>query len=141
VSFRLALLGRRPARVPAVLQRLREQFGHCVIEDGYLPPDAYRATLGRAAIVVSTALHEFQGLSVMEAVSAGCTPLVPDALCYPEQYADEYRYPPGNIAALAERLRQWMTAGRPAAPSIAPWTHAALLPEWQGLLYELYQRP
>jgi glycosyltransferase involved in cell wall biosynthesis len=140
VSFRLALLGRRPARVPAALQQLRERFGGCVVEDGYLPPDAYRATLGRAAIVVSTALHEFQGLSVMEAVSAGCTPLVPDALCYREQYAQAYRYPAGNVAVLAERLRLWITAGRPATPSVAPWTHASLLPDWQRLLYDLHQR-
>jgi hypothetical protein len=51
----------------------------------------------------------FQGLAVSEAASAGAWPLVPDALCYPEQYPVAYRYQPGDSAALAQRLREWLS--------------------------------
>lgn len=52
----------------------------------------YRHLLGRCDVVLSTALHDFQGLSVMEAVAAGCVPLLPRRLCYPEFYPDGNLY-------------------------------------------------
>ncbi|MEQ8803139.1 MAG: DUF3524 domain-containing protein, partial [Haliea sp.] len=71
VPFRLALLGKRPRRVPPALARLREALPERIVADGRLPLDDYRALLGRAGIVVSTARHEFQGLAMLEAASAG----------------------------------------------------------------------
>lgn len=44
-------------------------------------------------LVISTARHEFQGLSMLEAACAGLTPLVPDALSYPEYFPAACRYP------------------------------------------------
>ena len=54
---------------------------------------SYRALLGRAHFVLSTALHEFQGLAVIEAALHGCHPLVPDRLSYPEWLGPRFRYP------------------------------------------------
>ena len=52
----------------------------------------YGELLSRCDVVLSTAIHDFQGLAVLEAVAQGCTPLVPDRLCYPEWFGEEYRY-------------------------------------------------
>ncbi|MFT7132051.1 MAG: hypothetical protein ACI81O_000759 [Cyclobacteriaceae bacterium] len=42
----------------------------------------YLALLGRSHVVLSTAIHEFPGVAVLEAVAVGCLPVVPDALAY-----------------------------------------------------------
>ena len=49
---------------------------------------AYNALLASSHGVISTAMHDFQGLAVLEAVAAGCAPLVPKRLAYPEWFPD-----------------------------------------------------
>jgi glycosyltransferase involved in cell wall biosynthesis len=53
----------------------------------------YLNLLANADGVLSTALHDFQGLSVLEAYASGCLPLVPDRLAYQEFIPAQYRYP------------------------------------------------
>ena len=43
--------------------------------------------------MLSTALHDFQGLSILEAVQAGCVPIVPNRLAYQEIFDAQYKYP------------------------------------------------
>ena len=56
----------------------------------------YQQLLTECDVVLSTALHDFQGLSVLEAVQAGCIPLLPDHLVYPEIFSSIYLYPCGG---------------------------------------------
>ena len=78
--------------------------------------EAYGRLLAESHAVLSTALHDFQGLSVLEAVAAGCRPLVPDREAYPEWFAPDYRYlsdpenPELEAQAFAERLLSWRRA-------------------------------
>lgn len=113
----------------AELKALLEEAG-ALGQWGYVESrEAYRELLASSHVVLSTALHDFQGLSVLEAVAAGCRPLVPDREAYPEWFADDYRYashrkaPDTEAAALADRLAQWATAFEtghwPPAPSVA----------------------
>lgn len=141
VEFRLALLGARPRKVPEALARLRERLGARIVADGRLSREQYEAVLGRASIVVSTALHEFQGLAMLEAVSAGARPLVPDALSYPEQYPNRYRYPPGDGLALVERLHEWLDGGLPPPLDVSAWSAETLRPTWEGAIRELIAIP
>lgn len=103
-DFSLALLGPRADKTPSALQAIRQQFSARIIADGMVSRAEYEQLLGRAQFVVSTAIHEFQGLSVQEAVTAGAIPVLPDDLCYREQYADLYRYQSGDMQAAAGRL-------------------------------------
>jgi len=134
VDFRLALLGKRPRNTPAALQRIRNRAAARIVADGLLPREEYRHLLGRAGIVVSTAAHEFQGLAMLEAVSAGAIPVVPDALCYPEQYPDAFRYTAGDIEQLASRLRQVLSDDALQAPGLEPWMDRSLRNAWQEAL-------
>lgn len=100
----------------------------------------YRALLKRAHIVVSTALHDFQGLAVLEAVAAGCLPLVPDRLAYPQWFPPWCRYgkDPEEAQALAEQLHHWhqlwRTSQLPLAPSVRAWSWPELLDPYRKLL-------
>jgi hypothetical protein len=71
----------------------------------------YAALLASADIAVSTAANEFFGLAMIEASYAGCFPLVPDRLAYPEIYPTEFRY--GHADALVAKLRS-LILERPA---------------------------
>jgi glycosyltransferase involved in cell wall biosynthesis len=66
--------------------------------------------LQRGDIVISTADHEFFGLAVLEALSAGCYPALPNRLAYPELIehlapgqSEAYLYD-GTRRGLVERL-------------------------------------
>ncbi|NEZ03341.1 DUF3524 domain-containing protein [Wenzhouxiangella sp. XN201] len=134
VDFRLALLGKRPRKTPTALSRLRQNLGERIIADGLLPRADYRTLLGGAGIVVSTAVHEFQGLSMLEAVSAGAIPVVPDALCYPEQYPEPFRYPADDVEGLVSRLRDVLADTRIDAPDVSRWTSRKLTQGWRNVL-------
>lgn len=135
-AFRLALLGKRGRNPPEALARLRERLAGQIIADGQLDCEGYRSVLGRASIAVSTAVQEFQGLAMLEAVSAGARPLVPDALCYPEQYPAGYRYPVGDIRALVDRLEQWLTGSPPPPASVDDWLSERAGARWAELMTE-----
>ena len=66
----------------------RAALGESVRSWGFVEGDeAYTEVLRQSDVVVSTAVHEYFGLGVLEAVSAGALPLVPRALAYPEVLA------------------------------------------------------
>ncbi|NMC71563.1 MAG: DUF3524 domain-containing protein [Myxococcales bacterium] len=113
VPFRAAVCGERFREAPAVFEEARARLGPRLLHWGWIPERrAYLDLLARAQIVVSTARHEFFGLSVLEATHLGARPLVPDGLCYPEIYPPEFRY--AGEAALEgelERLCRAWTAG------------------------------
>jgi glycosyltransferase involved in cell wall biosynthesis len=132
-DFELALLGYRPAVKPAALREIEQQLGEKIIINKKVSREDYRKYLSQTAIVVSTAIHEFQGLSMLEAVSAGAVPLVPDGLCYREQYAQDYRYKAGDSLALAEKLANWLDI-RPAPPDVSYWYSRELIDNWYKVL-------
>lgn len=68
---------------------LGERLVHCA-EPG--SREEYARLLASADVAVSTADNEFFGLAMVEACYAGCLPVVPDRLAYPEVYPAEYRY-------------------------------------------------
>jgi glycosyltransferase involved in cell wall biosynthesis len=108
VDFRLIVVGehidpRHPAFVAA-----RERFAARALAWGYAPDDAaYAKLLRRADIVVSTAIQEFFGMGVVEAMYCGCVPILPRRLSYPEilppRYHTDCLY--GDQADLVLKLR------------------------------------
>ena len=73
---------------------------------GYLESRAaYCDALLQADVFVSTARHEFFGIAAAEAIAAGCFPLLPDRLAYPELVGgcSEFLYD-GTPESLASRI-------------------------------------
>jgi glycosyltransferase involved in cell wall biosynthesis len=113
VPFRLAVCGHRFRRVPEVFERTHERLRDRIVQWGTLETrDEYLALLARAQLAVSTAEHEFFGISMLEATHMGARPLVPDRLAYPEHFADAYRYRDvPELEATLERLCAEWTSG------------------------------
>jgi glycosyltransferase involved in cell wall biosynthesis len=83
--FELVLVGERFRSIPAAFSdgfaRLRDRIVHA----GFLESlDAYWNMIASCDVVVSTAIQENFGLAVVEAILAGCRPLLPERLSYPE---------------------------------------------------------
>lgn len=133
-DFQLALLGDRATKKPEALLQIEKQLADKIIINNKVSRDEYQKYLSMSSIVVSTAIHEFQGLSILEAVSAGATPLVPDDLCYKEQYADEFRYKSCSSEALANKLLDWLGNTTPPAPDVSDWYSDNLKEQWYTAL-------
>ena len=84
LPFELIVLGKSYADIPPVFDRARVELQEHVVHWGFVDRSIYPATLASCDVVISTALHENQGLAVIEAIRAGCDPLLPDRLAYPE---------------------------------------------------------
>lgn len=132
-DFELALLGDRPLKKPPALREIEARLGNRIIVNDKLTREQYESCLAQSAIAVSTAIHEFEGLSMLEAVSAGAVPLVPDDLCYREQYAEKFRYKAGDSHALAAKLTQFLD-NLPVAPDVSYWYSSELVDEWYRVL-------
>jgi glycosyltransferase involved in cell wall biosynthesis len=92
-----------------------ERLGSRVVASGLLSPGDYRHWVRRADVVVSTARHEYFGVAVVEAMAAGCVPVLPDRCSYPELIPGGFHaaalYPDGGFG---RRLRE-VLADLPAA--------------------------
>lgn len=137
--FRLSVVGERFRSHPKALDRLREQFPDRIAHWGFLPDRAdYDHLLRTADIVVSTALHDFQGLSMLEAMAAGCLPLAPNRLAYREYVPADCRYdsqednPEAEAEAAADTLQRLLREPPPPCPPEA-WRASGLVPGYRAL--------
>jgi glycosyltransferase involved in cell wall biosynthesis len=140
VDFNLVVLGQSYQRQPAIFAAGRERLAHRLLQFGYVRSRRdYVQWLKRSDLVVSTAKHEFFGIAVLEAVRAGCRPLLPARLSYPEIFPAEYLY---EEADFAERLREVLTAQPRLAPEEAvtltePFAWPTLAPNYLSWLQEV----
>ncbi|MEJ2690250.1 MAG: DUF3524 domain-containing protein [Deltaproteobacteria bacterium] len=107
--FKVALLGQSFRNVPEIFEKARQQLQESVIHFGFVPRERYVQWLHAGTVVISTALHEFFGMAVLEAVRAGCRPLLPARLSYPELFDGNFLY---KDEELAEALTQAFSEGR-----------------------------
>jgi glycosyltransferase involved in cell wall biosynthesis len=88
LDYRLILAGQDPPSGSTYAggerSRAEREFGHRLAASGSFDRSEYLQHLSDADLVVSCARHEFFGVAVVEAVAAGCLPLLPHALSYPE---------------------------------------------------------
>ena len=93
-DFRLIVLGEHFRDHPEVFDRAGKVLADKILYFDFAESRRkYARLLTCGTIIVSTALHEFFGMSVLEGVRAGCRPLVPDRLSYQELFPAQYRYP------------------------------------------------
>lgn len=84
LPFRLALCGERFSRQPDYFDEALERLAKQIIHVGFADDTRYRELLWQTAVTISTAHHEFFGISILEAVYCHAFPILPNRLSYPE---------------------------------------------------------
>ena len=85
IQFRLLVAGENFRRSPAEFEEARQRLADVIVHWGFAASRAdYLRLLAASDLVISTADHEFFGISVLEAIAAGAFPLLPNRLSYPE---------------------------------------------------------
>ncbi|MCB0075836.1 MAG: DUF3524 domain-containing protein [Anaerolineales bacterium] len=115
LPFRLALAGESFRNQPDEFLAARERFKAQLVHFGFARRDQYRALLAETDIVVSTAIHEFFGIAMIEAIHAGAMPLLPHRLAYPEIIPSEWHESVlyTDLDAASARLAHWLRHGIP----------------------------
>lgn len=107
-DFRFSVLGESYRQSPVCFENAKTEFADQIFHWGYAESRAeYQKILRQSDVVVSTAVHEFFGIAIIEAMNAGCIPLLPDRLAYPElvQKDANFLYD-GTTADLVSNLQQ-----------------------------------
>jgi glycosyltransferase involved in cell wall biosynthesis len=112
LPFRLAMAGPNQGTPTRAFLRAKDELADHIVHWGRVPGDAdYAALLWAADVVASTAIHEFFGVAVVEAVYCGCRPVLPWRLSYPElipaaAHEDVLYREGGLVPALARALAE-----------------------------------
>ena len=162
LPIRLHVVGQQfrssPAEFEKIATLLEQHAADLAIDQGSFgfveKRDIYIYLLKGCDVVLSTALHDFQGLAIQEACTLGCTPLVPDALVYPEYMDSKFLYTfnkginesskdEANCAEILKQLEIWQTmlANNIALPRVTldGFSHKALRPKYAELLERLFR--
>lgn len=140
LAFRAALAGQNFRVQPLEFEEARLRLGDRLTHYGYVASEAdYARLLWDSDIVISTALHEFFGVSIIEAIYCGCLPILPRRLSYPELIPAEWHalclY--DDFAGLLERLRAAIAAPQPPAglrEAAARFDWSALIEQYDDVL-------
>lgn len=146
LDFRVALAGKSYRQSAPEFEAARERLGARVVHFGHAGEAQYAALLSQADVVVSTALHEFFGIAVVEAIYCGCFPVLPHRLAYPEiipsKHHEDCLYE--DFEGLLARLR-WALARPDQAhalagelcPAVARFDWAEMGPRYDQALAEV----
>lgn len=139
-DFRLSLVGEQFRQQPEAFAQIQQDHAARLLHFGYLPQvKDYHQLLQQADLVMSTALHDFQGLSMLEAMASGCLALAPERLAYPEYIPPEHCYasypedPDAEAEAALSRLMHWLQTP-PQQPAPDPWRLSQLIPAYRQIL-------
>lgn len=145
IDIQCHIVGQQFRKIPPPFNKIRDEFSSIIGRWGYIESiSEYRQLLQSADVVLSTALHDFQGIAVLEGVAAGALPVIPDRLAYKELFSSQYRYSAdtnkstNETHALITMLEQ-LTAAKaanmlPAAPSVSALSWQQVKPHYQQLM-------
>jgi len=147
VNFRVALAGKSYRESAPEFEAARERLGPRVIHFGHAGEARYTALLRQADVVVSTALHEFFGVALVEAIYCGCFPVLPRRLSYPELVPQPYHeaclYE--NSEGLLARLRwalvhtdQARALAAQLRPAVARFDWAEMGPRYDQVMEDVF---
>jgi len=136
IDFQLVILGEAFGRRPDIFQIAKEKLSREILFMGYAPDrTSYTEWLAKSDILPVTSIQDFFGGSTVEALSAGCLPVLPRRLAYPEHLPpflhDQYLYdsPEEGFQILKQLVRD-PEAFRKDIPAIREWVSRY---DWQNM--------
>ncbi len=135
LAFRLALCGERFSKHPQEFEEAKQRLEGNIAHVGFAEKAIYERILDETSVVLSTAHHEFFGVSILEAVAHGAFPILPRRLSYPELIPEEFHKDCFYECSeqLHERL-EWALSRPQEARMIADRIATSLAHlEWQNL--------
>lgn len=85
IPFQLIVLGEKSGKYPTVFDEAKKKLVNHIIHWGYATTrEEYIALLLKSDLLPVTSCQDFFGISVIEAIAAGVTPLLPQRLAFPE---------------------------------------------------------
>jgi glycosyltransferase involved in cell wall biosynthesis len=92
VAFKLIVCGAAFQDQPEVFNKMKTEFTEELLHFGFATSaEEYKNLLKKANVIPVTSQQEFFGQSVIEAIAAGCFPLMPNALAYPEHIPESLK--------------------------------------------------
>lgn len=83
IPFKLSVLGQSYEETPTVFQTIKTQLASHIVHYGFIEKkDEYYSILSETDVCVSTAIHEFYGVSVLEAAMFGNYCICPNRLSF-----------------------------------------------------------
>jgi len=111
IDFRISVIGEQFRDMPEIFESAHKTFAEHIDRWGFQQSRVeYEDALLEADVVVSTAEHEFFGISIVETIAAGAYPLLPKRLAYPEVLQARHRadtgefFYDGTVKNLTDRL-------------------------------------
>jgi glycosyltransferase involved in cell wall biosynthesis len=137
VDFRVIVAGEAIDPAEPSFVAAREWLAPRTLHWGYAPsPLAYRDLLRRSDVVISTAVQEFFGISVIEAMYCGCVPVLPRRLSYPDLLPAEHHaaclYDEGDLPNRLQEVLADLTSlqRRDFRAIAAPYDWSRLVPQY-----------
>jgi len=85
LDFNLLVLGKKYPTSPEIFEMAKKELADSILHWGYAEKwEDYAKLLRMADILPVTSIQDFFGISVVEGIYCGATPLLPDRLAYPE---------------------------------------------------------
>ncbi len=148
-EFEVALCGQQYGKRPSAFDNAVEKLGSRIIHIGHADLPTYRRLLWQADITISTAFHEFFGISLLEAIYCRTFPLLPQRLSYPELlpekfhktclYEDEKALAQKLSWALTHRAEIGEIAGE-LSTAVSPYSWQQVAPLYDAQMNQIWQK-
>ncbi len=144
LDFQLVVLGEAYAKSPAVFAEAKTRLATRILHWGYAESKSdYAYWLDRADLSPVTSFQDFFGGSVVEAIAAGCYPLLPNRLAYPAHMPlhlrSQHLY--DTPAELLERCTTWLQQPQAASSELSEfqmrYDWERLVPVYDDLVADL----
>lgn len=136
----VVITGQQFRQKPTEFDQIEKKYRHIVSSMGFIDErKSYLEQVSQCQIVLSTAIHEFQGIAILEAVHHGCIPLLPNRLSYPEIFTKPYLYRADGsneqqAKAVIKKLQHWLHYGLPETPDVSDFEESELREQYRGVI-------